>query len=69
MNNQQGGRPHFRNELNRATQLPYGYRIEFQDNYVGPQNDPTWTSICMIDDVEYARESGPNKSTAREGGL
>ncbi|KAF8987988.1 hypothetical protein BDQ17DRAFT_527081 [Cyathus striatus] len=63
MNNQPG--PHYRNQLNRVSQI-LGCRIVFQDSLFGPQNAPTWTSICMVNGIEYGRGSGPNKNIAQE---
>ncbi|KAG0707581.1 hypothetical protein DFH29DRAFT_1066282 [Suillus ampliporus] len=56
--------------LNNLLQQRYGAsaatHLRWEGVRDGPDNNPTWTFIAYIDDIEYGRGSGSNKGTAKE---
>ncbi|KAF9652934.1 hypothetical protein BDM02DRAFT_3265950 [Thelephora ganbajun] len=58
---------HHRTQLNNWLQVNGGpERLDWESFRVGPQNDPTWTAICLIDGVEWSRAEASTLAAAKE---
>ncbi|KAJ6541931.1 hypothetical protein B0H19DRAFT_1239636 [Mycena capillaripes] len=56
---------HFRTGLNNAAQ-GWGQRVQYADSQNGPLNNPTWTSVVYLNQVEHGRGAGSTRGSARE---
>ncbi|KAJ7882448.1 hypothetical protein B0H13DRAFT_927917 [Mycena leptocephala] len=56
---------HCRFALNNAVHQ-WGQALRYKDSQTGPSNNPQWTSVVYLNNIEHGRGVGPSKGAARE---
>ncbi|KAF7326478.1 DRBM domain-containing protein [Mycena sanguinolenta] len=57
--------PHYRNRLNNAAQA-YGWTVSYETSWTGRQDNPLWTAIAYVNNVEYGRGYAGSQKSAKE---
>ncbi|KAF7350332.1 DRBM domain-containing protein [Mycena venus] len=59
------GRDHPRTLLNNVAQNN-GWTVTYEASWTGPQENPRWTVVVFVNNIEYGRGIGPTKGAAKD---